>query len=82
MVLTYSSKSDGWDYTTFHEKLDRQGASLVVLITKDNEVVGGYNPKGENIVVVIIVQDFASYQLQIPAEHVIIEAGEALQRSR
>ncbi|GMI05732.1 hypothetical protein TrLO_g10628 [Triparma laevis f. longispina] len=46
MVLTYSSKSDGWDYTTFHEKLDRQGASLVVLITKDNEVVGGYNPKG------------------------------------
>ncbi|GMI15471.1 hypothetical protein TrVE_jg3550 [Triparma verrucosa] len=46
MVLTFSAKTDGWDYRKFHERLDRQGASLVVLQTNDNQVVGGYNPKG------------------------------------
>ncbi|GMH73030.1 hypothetical protein TrRE_jg2347 [Triparma retinervis] len=46
MVLTYSASSDGWDPLAFHSKLDRQGACLVVALTSEGQVCGGYNPKG------------------------------------
>eukprot|EP00520_Triparma_pacifica_P020176 CAMPEP_0118641510 /NCGR_PEP_ID=MMETSP0785-20121206/5322_1 /TAXON_ID=91992 /ORGANISM="Bolidomonas pacifica, Strain CCMP 1866" /LENGTH=137 /DNA_ID=CAMNT_0006532963 /DNA_START=198 /DNA_END=608 /DNA_ORIENTATION=- len=46
MVLTYSANHDGWDPASFHSKLDRQGACLVVAVTNTGQVCGGYNPKG------------------------------------
>jgi hypothetical protein len=46
MVLTYAATVDGWDPTSFHSKLDRQGACLVVCETTSGQVCGGYNPKG------------------------------------
>lgn len=46
MVLTYDANEDGWDPLVFHEKLDHQGACLVVATTEGGQVCGGYNPKG------------------------------------
>lgn len=46
MALTFDADVDGWSAAAFHERLDRQGACLVVAETAGGEVVGGYNPKG------------------------------------
>ena len=46
MVLTFDANKDGWDAYQFHEKLDRQGACLVVCETTKGQLLGGYNPKG------------------------------------
>ena len=46
MVLTFDADKDGWNAQSFHSKLDRQGACLVMCITEQGQVCGGYNPKG------------------------------------
>jgi len=46
MRLAYDAQRDGWSASTFHFKVDRRGAALVVLELKDGQILGGYNPKG------------------------------------
>ncbi|CDF39345.1 unnamed protein product [Chondrus crispus] len=43
--LLYDANRDGWSADTFHEALNRKGASVVMASTA-GAVFGGYNPKG------------------------------------
>ena len=44
--LTYDANRDGWDPTTFHSRVDKQGGAIVLCTTKSGLKCGGYNPKG------------------------------------
>ena len=44
--LTYDANQHGWDPTSFHNKVDRQGGAIVLCTTSSGKKVGGYNPKG------------------------------------
>lgn len=43
--LVYDAEKDGWSATAFHEKVNRQGASVVLMKTVGGAICGGYNPK-------------------------------------
>lgn len=42
----YDANKHGWTANAFHEQVDRKGASVVLVRTKEGIVAGGYNPKG------------------------------------
>jgi len=44
--LVYDAEQDGWSATAFHDRVNRQGASVVIAKTVGGAVCGGYNPKG------------------------------------
>jgi len=44
--IAYNAERDGWSKSVFHNKMDGKGASLVLAITEDGKLIGGYNPKG------------------------------------
>eukprot|EP00227_Mantoniella_beaufortii_P013043 CAMPEP_0197590036 /NCGR_PEP_ID=MMETSP1326-20131121/10771_1 /TAXON_ID=1155430 /ORGANISM="Genus nov. species nov., Strain RCC2288" /LENGTH=261 /DNA_ID=CAMNT_0043155031 /DNA_START=46 /DNA_END=827 /DNA_ORIENTATION=- len=44
--LAYDADVHGWRSSSFHTQLDGQGAALLVAISADGTVFGGYNPKG------------------------------------
>ena len=44
--LTYDANRDGWDPTTFHSRVDKQGGAIVFCTTRGGIQCGGYNPKG------------------------------------
>lgn len=44
--LVFQASQDGWTASSFHSSVDTRGACVVLATTKDNRVVGGYNPKG------------------------------------
>lgn len=46
LELAYQSSRDGWTPSAFHNAIDGKGASVVLATTVDNQIVGGYNPKG------------------------------------
>ena len=46
MKLRYDANSHGWSAASFHSKVDKLGASLMILETVDGQICGGYNPKG------------------------------------
>lgn len=43
--LAFDTDTDGWSAATFHQKVDRQGAGVVLAFTEDGTICGGYNPK-------------------------------------
>lgn len=44
--LAYDASIDGWDAESFHKAIDGKGATIVLAITREGKMVGGYNPKG------------------------------------
>ena len=41
LKLTYSGNRDGWNPSTFHQKVDKLGGALVVCTTQDGLICGG-----------------------------------------
>lgn len=46
LQLVYDARRHGWTPEAFHGKVDGLGGAVVVAQTQDNQIVGGYNPKG------------------------------------
>ena len=46
LVIAYDANQLGWNPSTFHSSVDGKGAAIVVATTRENEICGGYNPKG------------------------------------
>jgi hypothetical protein len=46
LTLAYQASRDGWTAQAFHRAVDGKGASVVLATTSENQIVGGYNPKG------------------------------------
>ena len=44
--LAYDASVHGWSARAFHERLDGQGAGLLVATSTDGVTFGGYNPRG------------------------------------
>ena len=44
--IAYDANVHGWKASSFHTQLDGQGAAILVAISDDGAVFGGYNPKG------------------------------------
>ncbi|KAJ6239527.1 pep-cterm sorting domain-containing protein [Anaeramoeba flamelloides] len=38
----FNSRTDGWEYQTFHEKCDNKGKSIVLIKLKNNSLFGGF----------------------------------------
>lgn len=44
--LIYDADTNGWDPQSFHRAVDGMGASIVLALTDEGDMIGGYNPKG------------------------------------
>ena len=44
--VAYDAAVHGWDAPAFHAQVDGCGAAVVLATTTDEQMVGGYNPKG------------------------------------
>jgi hypothetical protein len=44
--LVYDANKQGWRSDVFHKAVDGRGAAIVLVTLPDNQICGGYNPKG------------------------------------
>ncbi|CAG8647438.1 11771_t:CDS:2, partial [Paraglomus brasilianum] len=44
LKLLYQGSHDGYKPTAFHKCCDNRGPTITVIRTKENEIIGGYNP--------------------------------------
>jgi len=45
-ALLYDADRDGWNAQAFHAAVDRRGPGVVLCVSQDGQVFGGYNSKG------------------------------------